>query len=115
MPESYADIEMRISEAIDMLDIQDKPNIAATSQNFNIPRQQLLAQWQGRQSRMDCDGQGKKLDKEQERAVCQYLNCLSVIKTSACQLMLIDCANTTSCHLHGDITASAPTVSQYWP
>ena len=39
MPESYADIEMEISEAIDMLDTQDKPNIAATSRNFNIPHQ----------------------------------------------------------------------------
>ena len=45
MPESYADIEMKISEAIDMLDTQNKPNIAVTSCNFNIPCQQLLAQW----------------------------------------------------------------------
>ena len=64
---------------------------------------------------MDCDGPGKKLDKKQERAVCQYLNYLNAIGTSARQSMLIYCASTTLCHLHEDITTSAPRVGQHWP
>ena len=83
MSESNATIEKRILQAIDTLNAQNKPNIAAASRPFNVPRQLLLARWQGRQSKIGHDGIGKKLNKEQEIAVFQCLDCLDTIRTLA--------------------------------
>ena len=83
MSESNATIEKRILQAIDTLNTQNKPNIPAASRAFNVPCQRLLARWQGRQSKIGRDGIGKKLNKEQEIAVCQCLDCLDIIRTLA--------------------------------
>lgn len=38
---SYGKIEEKIKKAVDDLQTQSKPNIAATARKFNIPRQSL--------------------------------------------------------------------------
>jgi hypothetical protein len=70
MPDTYRDLEERILEAVEDLQHQDKPNVASTARDFDVPEQRLRKRYRGRASKIDVGGQNKTLNKAEELAVC---------------------------------------------
>ena len=50
---------------------------------FQVPKQRLRARWKGRTSGYGRQSPDQQLTEEQEVAICQYLNRLDAIGTSA--------------------------------
>ena len=70
MPDTYRDVEERILEAVEDLEHQDKPNIASTARDFDVPEQRLRKRYQGRASKIEVERQNKALSEAEELAVC---------------------------------------------
>jgi len=97
------------------LNTQNPPEIAKTARTYNVPYQRLLARYHGRQSKHERPGAGRKLNNTQDLAVCQYLEHLDRMGTSARYGMLAHCANTILKLSHNDPTTLPPTVGPLWP
>jgi hypothetical protein len=93
MPDTYRDVEERILEAVENLQHQDKPNIASTARDFDVPEQRLRKRYQGRASKIDVGGQNKALSEAEELAVCQSIDRLDKSGLCARPKMLIGIAN----------------------
>ena len=93
--EAYVDIEARIQAALTFISTtQDHyPNLASLAKCYEIPLEGLRARWQGRQSQLDRPGANRKLSEDEEVAVCQYLDRLDMLGTSARLQMVSSCAN----------------------
>ena len=114
MPESYASIEVRLLEALNTLYTQTLPNVTQAARDFNVPYQRLLARFYGVQSKQDRPASGRKLTDVEELAVCQYLNQLDKMGTSARLSMLVGCANSILRAREADSTTQPPTISAAW-
>ena len=113
--EPYADIEARIQAALTFLDTtqDDDPDLPALAKSYEIPLRRLQARWQGRQSKQDRPAANRKLSEDQEAAVCQYLDRLDMLGTSARLQMVTGCANTILQNAHTG-SSPAPVVSEKW-
>jgi hypothetical protein len=69
MPDTYRDLKERILKAVEDLQHQDKPNIASTARDFDVPEQRLRKRYQGQASKIDVGGQNKTLNKAEELTV----------------------------------------------
>jgi hypothetical protein len=114
MPESYAETEARIEQALHKLHDCEKPNIAAMAREFQVPVSRLRARWSGRPSKQDRPGPNKKLGDDQELAVCLYIQRLDAIGTSASFPMVTSCANSILRLCHSSRTTPLPTVDSCW-
>jgi len=113
--ESYEAVEAQIQKAIEHLleSEEESPNLSAVAREFNVPCQRLRAQLNGRESKMKRQAANTKLDKEQELAVCQYLDRLDMIGTSARLQMITSCANAILRDSHCDSILPAPIVGEH--
>jgi transposase-like protein len=93
MPDTYRDVEERILEAVEDLQHQDKPNVASTARDFDVPEQRLRKRYQERASKIDVEGQNKGLSEAKELAVCQSINRLDECGLCARPRMLMGIAN----------------------
>lgn len=73
MPDSHHYMEARISEAIQSLNRQRKPNIAKTVKEFRVPSR-LRNRWNGRRPKNKVVSHNRSLSEAQELAICQYLD-----------------------------------------
>jgi len=114
--ESYGSVESRIQEAIAVLlqKGEENPNLAAAAREFNLPPQRLRARWNGRESKEKRVPVNRKLTEEEELAVCQYLDRLDHIGTSARLDMITTCANAILLHAQEDPSIPTPVVSEHW-
>ena len=114
--ESYASIESQIQEALaELLQRgEEKPDLGAAAREFNLPPQCLRARWNRRKSKETRLPANKKLMVEEELAVCQYLDWLDKIGTSARLHMLTTCANAILSHAHKDPSIPTPVVGEHW-
>jgi hypothetical protein len=94
MPDSYIDIENRISEAFDAYNQREKPTIKALAREFEVPYSRLRARIQGRQSRSTRPTTNKALDEAQEKALIQWVTLLDNSYASPTPSMIEQCANT---------------------
>ena len=115
MSESYKIIESRIQEAIVTLSQSEKPNVAKTAHDHKVPEDRLQNRWKGRLARTERPAANKKLNEEQEIAVCRYLDRLDKIGIAAQRQMLADCANAILRRNHIDFNTPPPTVGKNWP
>jgi hypothetical protein len=83
MPESYAEIEALIEQALHKLHACENPNVAAVAREFQVPVTRLCARWNGRSSKQNLSRPNKRLTDDQELAVCLYLQRLDTIGISA--------------------------------
>ena len=104
MSGSYFEIESRINEALGALSERDRPNISADAREFRVPEQRLRARCKGRLSRQERPAANRKLSEDQELTVCQYLDRLDMIGTSARMTMITSCANSILRRSHADTT-----------
>jgi len=72
---------------------EESPNLSAVACEFNVPCQRLRGPLNRRESKMERQAANTKLDKEQELAICQYLDRLYIIGISALLEMITSCAN----------------------
>lgn len=72
MPDTYYDIEQRISEAIKSLTSQTKPNVTKTAREYHVPSSRLRNRWNGRRSKSQVVAHNRTLSEAQELAICQY-------------------------------------------
>ena len=114
--ESYGSVESRIQEAIAVLwqKGEQNPNLAAAAREFNLPPQRLRARWNGRESKEKRVPVNRRLTEEEELAVCQYLDRLDHIGTSARLNMITTCANAILLHAQEDQSIPTPVVSEHW-
>ncbi|KAF1948093.1 hypothetical protein CC80DRAFT_556698 [Byssothecium circinans] len=70
---SYAEIKSRISQCLQNLPADKKPNISALAREWHIPRSRLEARYQGRISRQDRPGPSQRLNPIQEMALKLYI------------------------------------------
>jgi len=117
MPESYAEIEAHIEQALHELRDCENPNIAAVAREFQAPVSRLRARWNGRSSKQDLPEPGKRLTDDQELAVYLYRR-LDTIRTSARFPMVTSCANSILRRSYdsaaSDPKIKSPTVSAFW-
>ena len=69
----YADVEKHIQKALTALSENPKLNVAAAARQFVVPSDRLRARRKGRQSRMDRNGPGERLNLDQQKALEAYL------------------------------------------
>jgi len=83
--EPYEDVEIRIQAAVASIHASNDPypNITAVARAYEIPVSRLGGRLQGRQSRQERPGANHRLSDDQELAVCQYLDRLDTVSTSA--------------------------------
>jgi len=83
--EPYQDIKIRIQAAIIFIQnsTNQSVNIAEVAHTYEIPVTRLRGRLQGHQSRQESQEANRKLSEDQELAVCQYLDRLDTIGTSA--------------------------------
>src|SRR5207302_4252005 len=91
--EIYSEVEARIQSALETLERAEKPNIAGTAHEFDVPVSRLRGRWKGRQSRDRRPPPNRRLSEPEELAVCQYLERLDRIGTSARVSMVTGCTN----------------------
>ena len=109
--EPYHVIEGRITQAIDALRERCRnPNIAATAR---VTATQLRARWNGHQAKSDIIPCNRKLQVDQESAVCSYLDRLDKIAIPARTFMITYCANSILRHATGG-DGPPPVVSENW-
>jgi len=115
--ESYSSVESRIKEAITEL-LQrahdENPDLAAAARDFDLLPQQLRARWNGRGCKKTRLQTNRRLSEEEELAVCQYLDRLDRIGTSARLHMITGCANAILLHVHSDQSIPIPSVGEHW-
>ena len=113
--EPYSDIEIRIQAALASLkSTQDEyPNVSAIARKYEIPVSRLRARLRGVQSKQDRPGANHKLSDDQELAVCQYLDRLDTVGTSARLQMVSGCPNAILQYAHSG-PEPPPTVSDHW-
>ena len=114
--ESYGSVECRIQEAIVVLlqKGEENPNLAAAAREFNLPPQSVRARWNGRESKEKRVPANRRLMEEEELAVCQYLDRLDHIGSSARLNMITTCANAIRLHVQKDQSIPTPVVSEHW-
>jgi hypothetical protein len=93
MPDTYRDVEERILEAVENLEHQDKPNIASTARDFDVPEQRLRKPYQGRTSKIEVGGQNKALSEAEKLTVCQSIDRLDESRLYTRPKILINIAN----------------------
>ena len=113
--EPYSNIEIRIQAAITFIENGQNayPNIAAIARTYEVPITRLRARLQGRPSRQEWPAANYRLSEDQELAVCQYLDRLDAIGTSARLQMVTSTANTILRNSHDSI-GLAPIVDDHW-
>ena len=114
MPDTYSDIEDRISNALQCLQQSKHPNVAAVAKELDVPYKRLLARFNGRKSRSTRPPTNRKLTEEQEGALCQYLDSLDDIYISATRKQCSATANLLLMRAHGSQPGSPPTVGEHW-
>jgi hypothetical protein len=94
MPVTCAETEERVLEACEELETQEKPNIAKTAREFDVPVGRLRHRFQGKAPcRLDVRGQNKVLNKAAEEALCSYINKADAIGLLIRKQTLISAAN----------------------
>ena len=113
--ERYDDIEIRIQAAMASIQVSNDPhpNITTMVRAYEIPVSCLRRRLQGRQSRQERPGANLKLSEDQELAICQYLDRLDTVGTSARLQMVSGCANAILQYSHTG-SGPVPVVSTQW-
>ena len=113
--EPYEEVEIRIKAAVSFILARpdEHINVAEIARTYEIPVARLRGRLQGRQSRQDRPGANRKLSEDQELAVCQYLDRLHTIGTSARIPMVSSCANAILGYGHTG-QDPPPRVGDHW-
>lgn len=112
MSANYWHIEEKIKKAVDELQTQSEPNVAATGRKFDVPRQTQY-RFKGNPSKIESEGQDKKLSEAQEKAICQFLDHLDSSGPKARYKQLEQAANSLLKKYHWG-KGPAPTVGPQW-
>lgn len=74
MPDDYHVIEAKIKEALESVPEGIKPNFSNLARIYDVPRSRLAARYHGRNSRTTRDPTNMRLSKDQEIALCRYID-----------------------------------------
>ena len=74
MPDSYADVEARITEAIDSISTTENANLTQVAKDFTVPYSRLLRRFNGTPSKLGLASANRKLSTSEEEALCRYIN-----------------------------------------
>ena len=93
MAESYAEVEARISEAIESIPTREKFTISKLADEFKVPESQLRRRLKGVPSKMQQVPVNRKLSVAEETALCEHLNRLDKLGLPVRPKMLESAAN----------------------
>ena len=113
--EPYGDIEARIQAALKFLHTtqEDDPDLSPFAKSYEIPVRRLQASCEDCQSEQEWPAANRKLSEDQEIGVCQYLDRLDVVGTSARLQMVTGCANSILQQAH-TVPSPALVLSKQW-
>ena len=118
MSDLYEAIEEQISQALQALQNNEAPNISAAARQFDVPRQRLHHRFHGRPAKTSLPSFNHHLNKEEERAICRYLNCLDQLGLPAQQELLHAAADSILLHSYtppdSDPHTPPPRVGDKW-
>ena len=98
MSDTYQDIESRIQHAITVIQGQESANISDIARQFGVPLQRLYHRWHGRPAKTDLSGPNRRLNIEEERALCRYLDRLDRMGLPAQRELLRGAADSILAH-----------------
>jgi Tc5 transposase DNA-binding domain len=117
MPISNNEIEKNVRRAISDLKTQKKPNIAATARKYCVPIDRVRRRFKGQTKALSTlGGHNKKLDKNDERVLYQYLDFYDNVSLPVREKSLSKIANSLLLRRHILIGSKdlLPKVSKVW-
>ena len=114
MPETYEEVEKRISEAIAAINLRENVNRNKIAQEFRVPVQRLRSRLNGNPSARDVRGLHlRKLAPDQEKALHDYFVQLDKTGMPA-RLHMIEQAPNSLLRMSSDPAAPPPFVGPQW-
>ncbi|KAJ5712175.1 hypothetical protein N7488_006331 [Penicillium malachiteum] len=114
MPKNTHEKEINIQKAISALLVQEKPNIAKTAREFAVPYSTLAHRWKGRKSLLNRSPTNRKLDTEQEKALCVYIDQLDKARIHIKPAQITKSANFILSLAHTDPSTLLPKIGEHW-
>ncbi|EKV14739.1 Transposon, putative [Penicillium digitatum Pd1] len=114
MPKTNKDIEKQLQLALDSLSEQTKPNITKTAREFAVPMHRLRRRWKGGKSLFQRAPNGRKLNPEQEQALCDYIDYFDTVGASINRRQIAIAADSILENDHTDPTTPAPQIGAHW-
>ncbi|KAJ6028115.1 hypothetical protein N7540_003691 [Penicillium herquei] len=114
MPKNTTDKEDNIQKALGALQDQATPNISKTAREFAVPKSTLLRRWNGGKSLFDRQPNNRKLDTEQEKALCVYIDQLDKAGIHIKPAQIEKSANFILSLTHTDSTNLPPKIGEHW-
>ncbi|KAJ5733620.1 hypothetical protein N7493_002406 [Penicillium malachiteum] len=114
MPKNIDNKEANIQRALGALSDQKTPNISKTAREFAIPRTTLLRRWNGGKSLFDRQPNNRKLDTEQEKALCVYIDQLDKAGIHIKPAQIEKSANFILSLAYTDSTNPPPKIGEHW-
>lgn len=110
MPKEYHIIEERIRQALDSIPDGVIPNIAALARKFDVPGHRLSARYHDRGSRSSRDLTNMRLSKDQELALCRYIDTFEKVEIFPRQDMVLNAARS----ILRESNPTAPPLGDKW-
>ena len=114
MPKFNKNYEDQMLKAIDALNTQKPPNIAKTAREYGVKWQTLSVRWKGRSNLLEWPPTNTRLSKEQEKALCHYIDTLEQLNVKPLARMIQSSANSILKSTHTNLDTPPPTVSEKW-
>ncbi|KAG0153305.1 hypothetical protein PDIDSM_5155 [Penicillium digitatum] len=114
MPKTNKDIEKQLQLALDSLSEQTKPNITKTAREFAVPMHRLRRRWKGGKSLFQRAPNGRKLNPEQEQALCDYMDYFDTVGVSINRRQIAIAADSILENDHTDPTTPTPQIGAHW-
>ena len=120
MPESYKLIENWIKDALDYIDLQEKPIIKHVTKSYDVSYQCLLACLHDRSFKAECSSTNQQLNEAQEAALCRYIDTLNKQGISSKHIQIAHVVNKILQEVHLDqdpsleSTSTLPMIGEHW-
>ena len=114
MPKKSKESETNLQKALSALRDQEKPNISRTAREFAVANSTLRRRWNGGKSLQQRPPNGRKLDNEQEKALCGFITQLDTAGIHVKPDQIAKAANSILASAHTDGTTPAPVIGDKW-
>ena len=114
MPESYTEIESRITKAIDTLNTRKNAKLRAIAREFEVPRERLRSRYHGAPSKSEIRGlHTRRLKPDQESALYMYIKKLDSLNIPA-RLHMVEIAANSILRQTAPVSEPPPLIGSHW-
>ena len=114
MPESYTEIEIRITKAIDALNTRKNAKLRAIARGFEVLRERLRSRYHGAPSKSEIRGMHtRRLKPDQESTLYMYIKKLDSLNIPA-RLHMVQIAANFILYQTAPVSEPPPLIGSYW-